>query len=951
MPKNFVHLHTHTEYSLLDGACRIPDLVGRAKSFEMPALAITDHGNLFGAIEFYKAAQKAGIKPIIGCEMYMAPGRRADQTSSDGKDPNYHFLLLAENEEGYRNLVRLVSLAHLDGVYFTPRIDKDDLAKHAGGLIGTSACLRGEIAQAVLARRMRDAERSIDDFRQILGAENFFLELNNQGTAEQLLVIEAFRELSKKTGAPLLVANDVHYVAKNHAAAHEILLCLQTGAKLADEHRLRYPSHEFYLKSQEEMSELFHEFPEALDNTLTVAERCNLPLTFGVDKFPSYTPPEGKTREEYFRDLCEAGMAKRYGSRADTQDLRQRMEYEIEVITKMGFISYFLIVWDFIHYAKSRGIPVGPGRGSAAGSIVAYLMEITDLDPVRYNLLFERFLNPERISPPDVDVDFCPNGREQVIQYVRQKYGEMAVAQIITYGTLGAKMAIRDTGRVMGMSFSEVSKIADLIPRELNVTIGKALAEHPKEEDVKFRSPELQKLYREDDRTKELLDNAMALEGLSRQTGTHAAGVVISDRDLTEFLPLTRDDHGGIMTQYDMNAVGELGLLKMDFLGLKTLTVIQDCLNLIEQSSGQKLLREDIPIDDQKTFDLLNRAQNVGVFQVESSGMRDMCRQFDIRSIDDIIALIALYRPGPMDLIPQYIKRKKGQERPEYLHPLLEQVSADTYGIMIYQEQVMAAARVLAGYTLGGADLLRRAMGKKKVEEMARERAKFIDGCEKFNRIPPKLAGEIFDLLEKFAGYGFNKSHSAAYGLVSYHTAYLKANHSVQFMAALLSNELDNTEKIAIFVEEARKLGIRILGPSVNHSEITFSIELNTIRYGLGAVKNVGLTAAQAIIDTRRNQGPFTSLEDLCRRVDYRHYNRKTLESLIRSGAFDDIEPNRARAFAQVTVALAQSASLTRERESRQASLFGIEETAPTLAHKISVHLEDWPQRQRLDGE
>ncbi|MDR1191722.1 MAG: DNA polymerase III subunit alpha [Verrucomicrobiales bacterium] len=953
MAKNFVHLHVHTEYSLLDGACRIPELVRRARELAMPALAVTDHGNLFGAIEFYQAADQAGVKPIIGCEMYMAPGKRADQTSRDGRDPNHHLLLLAENEAGYRNLVKLVSLAHLEGVYFTPRIDKDDLAKYSAGLIGSSACLRGEIARAVLAGRMDDARRAVDDFRQILGADNFFLELNNQGLPEQQRVIEAFKELAKKTGTPLLAANDVHYLRKKHAEAHEILLCIQTGAKLTDENRLRFPSSEFYLKSAEEMTELFDDVPEALDNTLTVAGRCNVKFEFGKDKFPAFPVPDGQTTAGFFRELCEQGIRRRYGARAADTDLRQRMEYEIGVITQMGFIDYFLIVWDFIHYAKSRGIPVGPGRGSAAGSIVAYLLGITDLDPVRYKLLFERFLNPERISPPDVDVDFCPNGREQVINYVREKYGGMAVAQIITYGTLGAKMAIRDAGRVMGLSFPEASKIADLIPKELKVTIGKALTENPKkEEEVKFCSPDLLKLYREDERAKEVLDNAMALEGLSRQTGVHAAGVVISDRDLTEFLPLTRDDHGGIVTQYDMNAVGALGLLKMDFLGLKTLTVIQDCLNLIEQSTGRKILCEDIPIDDQKTFDLLNRGQNVGVFQVESGGMRDMCRQFDIRSIDDIIALIALYRPGPMDLIPQYIKRKKGEERPEYLHPLLEQVSADTYGIMIYQEQVMAAARVLAGYTLGGADLLRRAMGKKKVEEMAKERAKFVAGCENTNHIAPKLAGDIFDLLEKFAGYGFNKSHSAAYGLVTYHTAYLKANYPVQFMAALLSNELDNTDKIAVFVEEAKLLGITVLGPSVNRSGLSFTVEANTIRYGLGAVKNVGLAAAQAILDVRRDQGGFGSLEDLCRKVDYRAFNRKTLESLIRSGAFDELEPNRALVFSQVDDALGQALSLARERESGQVSLFGIEETAGSpSARKHTAQVEDWLLRQRLDGE
>ena len=948
MSKDFVHLHVHTEYSLLDGACRIPELVSRAREFGMPALAISDHGNMFGAIEFYQAAKKAGIKPIIGCEVYMSPGSRTEKIPRDGKDPNFHFLLLAKDNTGYQNLVKLVSLAHLEGVYYKPRIDKADLARYSAGLIGSSACLKGEIAQAVISGNMKQAEQSIDDFKQILGADNFYLEVHDHGIPEQRIVREAYRELSKKTNTPLIAANDVHYVAKNHAGAHEILLCIQTGAKLSDEKRMRYPSNEFYLKSQDAMAALFADMPEALANTKLIADRCDIQLEFGKDKFPAYTVPEGSTTATYFRDLCEQGMTVRYGERANDEELRQRMEYEIGVITQMGFIDYFLIVWDFIHYAKSQGIPVGPGRGSAAGSIVAYLMGITDLDPVRYKLLFERFLNPERISPPDVDVDFCQNRREEVIDYVKKKYGEMSVAQIITFGTLGAKMAIRDVGRVMGLSFGDASRIADMIPRDPKVTIAKALDPNNKD----FFSADLKKIYEEEDQTRELIDNAIALEGVSRQTGTHAAGVVISDRNLTEFLPLTRDDHGSVVTQYPMGPVGDLGLLKMDFLGLKTLTVIQDCLNLVEKSLGQKITPAEIPLEDQKTFDLLNRAQNIGVFQVESSGMRDMCRQFDINSIDDIIALIALYRPGPMDLIPQYIRRKKGEEVPEYLHPLLEQVSADTYGIMIYQEQVMAAARVLAGYTLGGADLLRRAMGKKKVEEMAMERAKFIEGCEKTNQIAPKLAGEIFDLLEKFAGYGFNKSHSAAYGLVSYHTAYLKANYPVQFMAALLSNELDNTDKIAVFVEEAKQMGISVLGPSVNQSGLTFSVAPNTIRYGLAAIKNVGGGAAQAIIDARQEKGEFTSLEDFAHKVDYRSINRKTLESLVRSGAFDEVEPNRALVFSQIEDALAQAASIAKERESGQSSLFDIEETTGgPLMGKHSAKIEDWLMRQRLESE
>ena len=943
MARTFVHLHVHTEYSLLDGACRISDLMNRAREFAMPAIALTDHGNLFGAIEFYQEATKKGIKPIIGCEVYMSPGSRTDKTSSNGRDPNFHFLLLARDLTGYQNLVRLVTSAHLEGFYYKPRIDKEILSQFHEGLIGTSACLKGEIAQAVLNGRMKDAEKSIDDFKNILGPDNFYLEVHNHGLDLENQVREAYKELARKTNTPLVAANDVHYVAKNHASAHEILLCIQTGARLSDEKRLRYPSNEFYLKSLDEMTALFPDIPEALENTLAIAERCDLKLKFGENKFPAYPVPELKTREGYLRELSEAGFKRRYDGREDTEVLRKRMEFEIDVIEKMGFVSYYLIVWDFIDYAKRSGIPVGPGRGSAAGSMVAYLLGITDVDPIRFGLLFERFLNPERISPPDIDVDFCQNRREEVIAYVKKKYGELSVAQIITFGTMGAKMAIRDTARVMGYSFTDASRVADMVPKDPKITISKAMD----------GVPDFKKMYQEDERTRELIDNALALEGMVRQSGTHAAGVVINDRDLTEFIPLTRDDHGSIITQYPMNPVGELGMLKMDFLGLKTLTVIHDCLNFIEQSTGLRVDVLKLPWDDAKTFSMLNRAQNIGVFQVESPGMRRTCLGFDIRTIDDIIALIALYRPGPMDLIPEYQSYKKGEKKPEYKHPLLEQVSGDTYGIMIYQEQVMAAARVLAGYSLGEADVLRRAMGKKKAEEMAQQRERFIKGCEEINQIQPRLAGEIFDLLEKFAGYGFNKSHSAAYGLITYQTAYLKANYPVEFMAALLCNELDNTDKIALFVAEAKQMGIRILPPSVNESELAFTVGPGLIRFGLAAIKNVGEGAARAVLAARTEKGAFTSLEDFCRKVDYRSISRKTVESLIRSGAFDDLANNRAQVFAQLEQALAEASSLARDRESGQGTFFDADATAAAKpgAKRGGPEIEEWPMRTRLDNE
>jgi DNA polymerase-3 subunit alpha len=945
MSGSFVHLHVHTEYSLLDGACRIKDLVGQAAQLGMPALALSDHGNLYGAVEFYQACAKAGIKPIIGCEVYMAPGDRMDRTpTASGKDPNHHFLLLARNLAGYRNLLKLVSAAHLESHYFKPRIDKALLAQHREGLIGTSACLKSDIAQAVRQGRSKDAERLVAEYKEILEPGCFYLEVHNHGLEEEREIRETYWGYSKQFGVPLVAANDVHYVRAEDARAHEILLCIQTGAKLTDEKRMRYPSDEFYLKDPDAMRTLFADMPEACENTLAIAEQCDLKLEFGKNNYPAYPPPEGKTREGYLRELCADGMRRRYAQRAADPELVQRLDFELGVIERMGFVSYFLITWDFIHYAKSQGIPVGPGRGSAAGSLVAYVLGITELCPMRYKLLFERFLNPERISPPDVDVDFCQSRREEVIQYVRRKYGERSVAQIVTFGTLGAKMAVRDVARVMGLGFGDASRIADQIPKDPKITIQKALE----------ANPEFKRLFDEDEQAREVIETALKLEGMVRQTGMHAAGVVIADGDLTDSLPLTMDDSGSVLTQFEMEPLTELGMLKMDFLGLKTLTVIQDCFDFIEQSTGKQLRTEDLPLDDPKTFELLNKAQNIGVFQVESPGMRRTCLGFDIQNIDDIIALIALYRPGPMDLIPDYIRRKKGQESFDYLHPLLEQVSADTYGIMIYQEQVMAAAQVLAGYSLGDADLLRRAMGKKKPEEMEKQKARFIQGCAEKNQIPRKLAEEIFALLEKFAGYGFNKSHSAAYGLISYHTAWLKANHPVEFMAALLCNELDNTDKIALFVDEAQNMGIRILPPSVNESGLKFTVGSQTIRYGLAAIKNVGSGAAEAIVAGRAD-GPYASMVDFCRRVEFRAINKKTIESLVKAGAFDGLGPNRATLMAQIDQGLAEASSLARDRESGQGMLLDMAEDLTPPSRKRGREedgtLPEWPMRERLQYE
>ncbi len=945
MPPPFVHLHVHTEYSILDGASRIGDLVARAKELGFPALAITDHGNMFGVFDFFKTCKKHGLKPILGCEVYVAPGSRFEKKASSGRDAANHFLLLAKNAEGYQNLLKLVTAGHLEGRYYgKPRIDKELLRAHAGGLIATSACLKSDLAQAVLDGKADEADRLVQDYLSIFAPGDFYLEVHNHGMEAEAKVRQAYRELGRRHGVKLVAANDVHYVRSDDALAHEVLLCIQTGAQLSDENRMRYPSHDFYLKSAEEMAALFADMPEALATTLEIADKCDVTIATDQNRYPAYPLPKGKTREAYLRELCQTGLRRRYGDRADEPEIRERLDFELSVIEKMGFVSYFLIVWDFIDYAKKQGIPVGPGRGSAAGSMVAYVLGITDLDPLRFTLLFERFLNPERISPPDVDVDFCQDRRGEVIDYVREKYGKKSVAQIVTFGTLGAKMAIRDVARVMGLSFAEASKIAGLVPKDPKITIASAL-----EQSAEFRD-----LLATDERAREVVETAKALEGVVRQIGTHAAGVVIADCDLTEYLPLTVDDRDAVITQFSMEPLTEIGLLKMDFLGLKTLTVIKHALDFIEESTGRRIDLDTIPLNDPATFALLNRAENIGVFQVESPGMRNTCRKFQIESIDDIIALIALFRPGPMDLIDSYIARKKGLEQIPYEHPLLETISHDTYGILIYQEQVMSAARVLAGYTLGEADLLRRAMGKKKADVMAKERARFIEGCARTNNIGEEKANRIFDLLEKFAGYGFNKSHSAAYGLISYQTAYLKANYPVAFMAALLSNELDNTEKIALFIEEARRMGIAILAPSVNRSQLRFSVGPNQIRFGLAAIKNVGVGCVEAILEARAKDGDFTSLEDFIARVDYKSLNKKAVECLIKCGAFDEFNIPRATLMTGIDAAMGAAASAARDREAGQGMLL-MEAPPKTVKTKkkgtAAPATEEWPLREKLGYE
>ena len=969
MSDSFVHLHLHTEYSTLDGAVRIPDLMKKAKEFGMPAVALTDHGVMYGAVEFYLAAKKAGIKPIIGCEVYMAPGSLFEKKAASGRDAASHFTLLAENEEGYKNLVKLVSIGQLDGMYYKPRIDREHLAKFSKGLIGLSACMKGEVAQALAEENYAKAREHAAAYRDILGAENFFLEMHNHGMDAQLKINAAMPRLAQELGLGLVAANDVHFLNREDHEAHDVLICIGTGANVADERRMRY-SPELYFKSPAQMRALFADHPEACDNTLLIAERCGFKLDT-TPKYPNYEPPAGKTQNQYLREITEEGIARRYGAKADSEEVRKRYALEIDVLEKQGFVNYFLIVWDFINWAKQHGIPVGPGRGSAAGSLIAFAMGITDIDPIQFKLLFERFLNPERVSPPDIDVDFCQNRRPEVIEYVRQKYGERAVSQIITFGTLGAKSVIRDVARVKGWSYGDADRVAKMIPTELNITLtgydekDKETGQMKHVDGAIDKNPELKAAVENEPATHDLWDAATKLEGLTRGVGVHAAGVVIGACDLSEYIPLTRANDGSIVSQYAMGPLTEVGMLKCDFLGLKTLTVITDAQVLIRKHTPEFDISV-IPLDDKPTYDLLNKGETCAVFQLESGGMVNVCRQFDLKDIEDINAILALYRPGPMDLIPDYIKRKKGLAKVKYEHPLLAKVCGETYGIFVYQEQVMQAVQVLAGYTLGGADLLRRAMGKKDKEKMAKERVTFVDGCLKANNIPADKANEIFDLLEKFAGYGFNRSHSAAYAWVSYQTAFLKANYPVEFMAAVMSNEISNTDKISVFVAECDRMGIKILEPDVNKSALKFAPEAlggdlptkadgteyhGAIRYGLAAIKNVGEAAMEAAIAEREANGPFTSMEDFCSRVDSKKMNKKGLECLVKCGAFDFTGMERAQLFSEIDGAMAAAASAHRDKAAGQVSMFDVFETAPKPARKAGSTVQPWKQAEKLAFE
>ncbi len=949
----------------------------RAHALKFSSLAITDHGAMHGAIEFYQAARAKGIKPIIGCEVYVAPGSRLEKKKSDG-EKYYHLGLLAKDEAGYKNLIKLTTEAHLDGYYYKPRIDKEILAKYSNGLIALSGCLASEIPDWIMKDQLDKARDAVDYFKQTLGAENFFLELQNHGIPEQAKVNKHLIQWSKEFGLKLVATNDVHYIEKSHSHAHDCLVCIGTQSQLSDPKRMSagYVPEQFYLRSADEMKARFAEVPEAVLNTMEVAEKCNLEIPFpkaGDTRFyPVFNPPEHFTRDGYLRHLLAEGLFRRYTihakaegkefivtgiddpKRLPTYDPNQpnadlaikavidRLQTELKIIEMQGYISYFLIVADFVQYGRSKGISC-VARGSAAGSVVTYLLEIANVDPIRYALLFERFLNPERVSPPDIDIDFADDRRADVIEYVREKYGRDAVAQIITFGTMGAKSVVRDVGRVMGLPYGDGDRLAKLIPAELKMTLEKALKQ----------VPELKEAYESEDVTRELMDTAFILEDLTRNASVHAAGVVIGPEPLVNLLPLKLDDSGTLVTQYAMNPVGELGLLKMDFLGLKTLTVIRNTCEMVQRTQGITVDIDRLPLDDKKTYDLLNRAETLGVFQLESGGMRDLCKKFQISSVEHITALVALYRPGPMDLIPDFIKRRHGEIKVEYEHPLLEQISKETYGILIYQEQVMQATQLLAGYTLGGADLLRRAMGKKKVEEMQKQRETFVKGCHEKNNIPKTKANQIFDLLEKFAGYGFNKSHAAAYAIVAYQTAYLKANFPVEFFCAMMTNDVADTDKLGAYIAEARAFGIEVLGPDVNESGVYFAPakEGKAIRFGLAAIKGVGEGAVETILKARQESGKFKTLAELCERVDGRTLTRKPLEALIKTGACDVFGQSRSTLFVQIERTLARAASILSDKQKGQSSLFGaLEEKAPPMPEAIS-NLPEWPQHELLAHE
>jgi DNA polymerase-3 subunit alpha len=934
---NFVHLHVHTEFSLLDGASRISKLIERAKTLNMPAVAITDHGSMYGVIDFYKEAKKAGIKPIIGCEVYVAPRSRREKTAVEGES-YYHLILLAESNEGYRNLVELVSRANTEGFYYKPRIDRELLKEYSQGLICLSACIAGEIPAMLLKGDTEAAERITREYLEIFDREHFFLELQDHGMPEQKDANKGLLALARKFDIQLVATNDLHYIDKNDAEAHDVLLCIQMGKTVDDAGRLKFPTQEFYLKSAEEMSQLFSEYPEAIENTVKIAERCQVEFEFGTFHLPEFPLPDGVSADEYLRDMCQSLLSTRY--EVITDEVTERLAYELSIIKKMGYSSYFLIVWDFINYARSSDIPVGPGRGSAAGSIVAYLLKITNIDPLKYNLLFERFLNPERVSMPDIDIDFCYVQRSKIIEYVARRYGADHVAQIITFGTMAAKAAIRDVGRALNMPYSEVDRIAKMVPNELGITLKRAL-----------ENGELKNAYALEPAVHKLLDLAMALEGLPRHASTHAAGLVISRDPLTLHVPLQNSAEGFLTTQYDKDRVEEIGLLKMDLLGLRTLTVIGDAIKLIKKNTGTAINIDDIPLNDEKTCAMLTNGDTSGVFQMESSGMTGLVKDLRPEGFADLIPLVALYRPGPLGsgMVADFISGRHGRKQVTYLHPLLEPILKDTFGVILYQEQVMQIASALAGFTLGQADLLRRAMGKKKHSVLMAQRDNFMRGASE-RSIDKKLACEVFDLMEHFADYGFNKSHSAAYALVAYQTAYLKAHYPREFMAALLSSVMGTNDKIGIYIEECRRTGINILPPDINASQSSFSVDDQAIRFGLAAVKNVGENAIANLVEVRERGGKFKSLLDFCARVDMRLVNKRVIESLIKCGAFDSLLVKRSQLLAVLDRTVDVAVSKQRDMMSGQLGLFG-EDTMSDADEITLPGIPEMPVEQMLAYE
>ena len=963
----FVHLHVHTDFSLLDGACETTELLDEASKQKMPAVAITDHGNLFAAANFFNEASKRDVKAIIGCEVYVAKGSRHDRGEKagivggggngadrgeleQGTRGNNHLVLLCESAEGYQNLIKLVSSGFLEGFYYKPRIDYDLLAKHSKGLIALSACLRGAVTEAVVDEKFDQARENAYRLRDIFGKGNFFLEIQDQGLEIEQKVNRDLVRLSKETGIPLVATNDCHYLHHDDAHAQEVLLCIQTGKTMSDERRMKFATDQFYFKSALEMAQVFGELPDALSRTVDIASRCNVKIERITNPFPEFQVPDGLSAGSYFEKVSREGFAARVPNLEKQAKLgllrnplaayEQRLTSEIEMIKKMRYEGYFLVVWDFIHYARTQGVPVGPGRGSAAGSLVSYALRITDVDPLQYNLLFERFLNPERVSMPDIDIDFCMRRRGELIEYVTQKYGRDNVAQIITFGTMAAKAAVKDVGRAMDIPYGEVDRLAKLIPTTLGIELKDALIE----------APQLQAAINADEKLKDLMAVALRLEGLARHASTHAAGVVISPRPLTDIVPVYKTSRDEITTQFDMNALERIGLLKMDFLGLTTLTVLHDAVLMVEQNRGVQLDIDNLALDDEATYKLFSRGDTTAIFQFESHGMRDILRRYQPTRVEDLTALNALYRPGPIQggMVDDFIKRKHGTTKVSYELPQLKDILEETYGVILYQEQVMQIAFHLASFSLGEADILRRAMGKKKKEEMAAQRAKFMTGCAA-NKIPEKKAERIFNLMEEFAGYGFNKSHSCAYALLAYQTAYLKTHYPVEFVAALLTSEAGNSDKTVKYINEARGMSISILPPDVNESDLYFTPVGESIRFGLAAIKNVGENTAKAILETRASVGRFKSLYDFCERIDSRFLNKRVFESLIKSGAMDSLGP-RENMLASVDEAISALQRASRSRESGQHGLFGAATaTAPAPFELREAAL--WTEEERLTSE